>query len=775
MTDLGGWLTSDRGRRAAILTLVAAVGVVVALLATGVLDRAGGKQAAQETVITVETTETTSAANPGQVLGSGTRFARGDWGSYGNTLDQNRHSPLTEVNKQNVNQLGRAFSVNFRRIDPTIPLGQQSFPIVVGGVIYVTTSANHVFAVDGQSGKALWHFKPSDSVIFRNYGINANRGVAYCDGKLFLLTLDMRIISIDPGNGKLIKEVRIADAVPDATTEFGYSETQAPICAKNVLLVGAAGTDYGVRGFFMAYRTDLTPAWSSPYWIIPPELEGWRRAGRYVGGGSNWNPSTVDERSNTVYITTSTASPIYESAVRPGPNPRTNSVIALDLATGRQKWWQQQLSGDQWGYSTSQPVLLYDIVKGGKKRRVVSVATKEGMWFMYDARTGTPIYERVRLLNRIEHATLKVGKPVRVYPSTLGGLNYSPSSYDPPTGYVINSQAETSIVLEKRAGVAALNESRARGDVDNGLANGGFGTTPEGWSDYGSITAVDAQKGTIVWKTVTPEPGRGGVTTTATGLTFAGGGDGVLRALDTSTGHVLWSFQTGFQIAAGPSVYEIDGKQYIAITTGGTFTSSYGGTASRLDVFTLGASQTQSRAPAIRPAGNDPGTALDSTKFLAAGSKPKTLALQLIGSYERPDGAKTLNGKTTDFGSPQPGSLIFRIPKGWHVNVTFANHSTKGGDGVIVVPQAAAKSPPSEPVFDGAVSPDGPTGTGPASVSYFSFTTGDEGRYAFVSTAPGHAEAGASVALEVIASNRLPQVVIDGIVFAVNVSGRRRG
>ncbi len=745
-------------------------GALVALLAAGVFDGAGGKQAKVDTAITVETDLATDPTTTQPETTTGPRpvaaqFGPGDWGSYGNGLDQTRHSPLVEINRQNVNTLGRAFSIDLRKIDRTIPLGQQSFPIVVDGTIYVTTGADHVFAVDGGSGKVQWHFEPTETVVFRNYGVNANRGVAYCDGKLFLLTLDMRIVAIDPGNGKLVKEVRIADAVPEATSQFGYSETQAPICYDGRLFIGAAGSDFGVRGFFMAYTTDLQPAWSSPYWIIPPELEQWRAGGRYIGGGTNWNPSTIDPTTDTVYITTSNASPLYESAVRPGPNPRTDSVIALDLRTGRQKWWQQQIAGDQWGYSTSQPVLVFSLKIGGALRRVVSVATKEGRWFMYDAKTGAPIHEGVRLLNRIEHPVLKPGVPVRVYPSSLGGLNYSPSSYDPATGFVVNNQAETSALLVKRTNTDEVNKNRIRGDVDNGLENGAFGQTPPGWSDFGSITAVNARTGSIAWKTVVPEPGRGGITTTASGLTFAGGGDGVIRALETRTGHVLWSFQTGYQIASGPSVYAIGGKEYIAITTGGTFTSSYGGTASRLDVFTLGADLEQSPSPAIRPSGALPGLAAESTQFLAATPDPHTLSLQVIASFKNPGGATRLNGLPSS-------ALTFQIPKGWRVKVTFANHSRKNADGIAVVDAAEATSP-QKAAFPDAATPGGGADVPAGGVAYFEFTAGREGKYAIASTAPGRAAKGEWVGLEVVPASTLPQLLINGKRYAVNVTGRR--
>ena len=577
-----------RGKRLAVWVVLAAGGALVGLLASGVLSSSTG--GSNQQIPTTLPAIATTPESPGPSNAAANPFGPGEWGTYGGSYDQIRHSPLTEITKQNLNELGRVFTVDFRRLDPSVPKGQQSFPLIVNGVIYITTSNDHVFAVDGGSGRVLWHYRRSDTGVFKNYGVNANRGVAYCDGKVFMLTLDMRIVALDARTGRLVKEVPIADAVPDAKVEFGYSETQAPVCYKNILLFGASGSDYGVRGFVMAYKTDLTPAWSNPYWTIPPAGQSWRRAGPFTGGGTNWNPVTIDSQTDTVYATTSNPSPIYNPQARPGPNPRTDSIVALDLSTGRQKWWQQQIAGDQWGYSTTQPVLLYDVKIGGSRRRVVSVGTKEGVWFMYDARTGAPIYQHVVLLNQVEHQALQPGRPVVVYPSSLGGLNYSPSSFDPGTGYVINNQAETGAVLKQKENATSANRYKVRGDVDNGLANGSFGATPHGWHDFGSVSAVDAAAGRVAWKFVTPEPGRGGVTTTASGVGFAGGGDGVLRAFDTKTGNVLWSFQTGYQIASGASIYEDHGKEYVAIYAMGhtpTSPQNDGKGRDQLTVFSL--------------------------------------------------------------------------------------------------------------------------------------------------------------------------------------------
>jgi alcohol dehydrogenase (cytochrome c) len=513
-----------------------------------------------------------------------------DWLGFGRTPDENRHTPLTQITPANVANLQRQYLVNFRTIDSTIKNGEQSYPLEFGGVLYLTTNDDNVWAIQATTGKVLWRFQPPNIALFKNFGIVANRGLAYCDGKLFLATLDMHIDALSPQTGQLIKSVPISAAVPGAASNLGYSETSAPVCANHILVVGAAGSEYGVRGFVMGYHTDLTPAWANPYWTIPPEQTEWRKAGRLVGGGVDWTPQTIDTSTNTLYFGTGSATPLYYPSLRPGKDARADSLIALNLQTGDQKWWQQQMAFNEWSYDTAQPPLVYNAKIGGKTRRVVSVATMEGVWFAYDAATGRPIYQRVQVIDRTEHPALSPGKPVVVYPSSLGGVNYSPASYDPATGYVINGAAETAAVEDQVQLTPTQLAHKLVGDVFLGLENGNFGTLLPGWHDHGSISAIDVATGKRVWKFTTPEPERGGITTTASGLGFAGGGDGVLRAFSTKTGTVLWTFKTGNPIAAGPTIFSLDGTEYVAITVGGTPTSSNGGTAAQLMVFSLGAS-----------------------------------------------------------------------------------------------------------------------------------------------------------------------------------------
>jgi len=203
---------------------------------------------------------------------------------------------------------------------------------------------------------------------------------------VFVLNIDMTITMLNQDTGDVIKRVPISSAVPGAATRYGYSETSAPICANHRVITGAAGSEYGVRGFVMAFRTsDLSPAWANPVWSIPPSGTEWRKVSRIVGGGVTWTPVTIDTSTNTVYYGTGSATPLYFPAWRPGSAPRTDSLVAVDLKTGKLKWWQQQMAHNEWSYDTAQPPLVYDGKVGRKKRRDVSVATMEGVWFAYDA------------------------------------------------------------------------------------------------------------------------------------------------------------------------------------------------------------------------------------------------------------------------------------------------------------------------------------------------------------------------------------------------------
>src|SRR5258708_695365 len=216
-----------------------------------------------------------------------------NWLHWGNTADENRYSPLTQITTANVGQLGRLFITDLNKLVPGIKKGQQDYPIVVNGVAYITSGDDQVFAINATAGDMLWHYAPNNLAEFKNFGIVANRGVAYCDNKIYLLTLDMTVVELNASTGQQLARVPISNAVPGAMANYGYSETSAPICANHTVIVGAAGSDYGVRGFVMAYHEDLTPAWANPFWNIPPAGTEWRSAARIVGGCTTWTPTSV--------------------------------------------------------------------------------------------------------------------------------------------------------------------------------------------------------------------------------------------------------------------------------------------------------------------------------------------------------------------------------------------------------------------------------------------------------------------------------------------------
>ena len=390
-------------------------------------------------------------------------------------------------------------------------------------------------------------------------------------------------------------------------------------------------------------------------------------------------------------------------------------------------------------------MLLYTVNIGGHKERVVSVATKEGTWWMYDAKTGAPIHEHVKLLNQLEHPALTPGKPVLVYPSSLGGLNYSPSSFDPTTGYVINNQAETASVLIEKANPHEVNKYKIRGDVDNGLAAGTFGYAPKDWHDYGSVTAIDAARGKIAWKFVTPEPGRGGITTTAEGLGFAPGGDGVLRAFDTLDRQRTLELpdrppDRGRPVdlrGARQGVHRDHGRRH-----GDLVVRRHGVAAA--DLRAEGQHDSVDR-PCTAPARLGPGVLRAPPVYLSAGAEPHSLELQLVASLNDPSGKNTLDGLSH-------GGMTVQVPKGWQVNVTFVNHARSRSDGVAVVSGAAGGAP----VFGGGQTAQAVPASG---ISYFQFTASRTGDYRIASTSAGRAAAGEWIHLNVVSASQPPEFI----------------
>ncbi|TVY00378.1 pyrroloquinoline quinone-dependent dehydrogenase [Cohnella terricola] len=496
-------------------------------------------------------------------------------------LGATRHVPFTEITKDNVNDLGVVWTLDFKSLDPSIPNGNQNFSMVIDGIAYLTTSKNHVFAVNALTGEPIWHWAPDEALYenTKNMYIVANRGVAVAEGKVYMLLLDNRLVAIDQKTGETVKIVNISDAVEGVTVENGYYETVAPVYFNGNIYVGSSGGDNGVRGFVMAYKaSDLTAAWDSPFWVVPPKGQDWLKNAKWNGGGAVWNPMSFDEETGLMYFGTGNPAPDLYGVDRPGANPYTDSIVALDSATGKLVWVQQQVSHDLWDYDSAATPMLITAKINGAERKVVVHGSKSGEWWAYDYKTGEIIYDAVQFAKIIDHPE-PTEEGVLIYPGIYGGQNYAPETYDPESNYVLIPGIEMpSLVKSAPDGAEEVSE---------------FGTTigevPPDIIPYGTVTAIDMNTGKVAYQYDTDQEMRGGFTSTASGIAFYGELNGKFRALDIKSGKIIWEFQIdGNTIMSAPSIFTVDGKQYILLTSGGTKPKAF--------VFALGGDKTQGAA-----------------------------------------------------------------------------------------------------------------------------------------------------------------------------------
>lgn len=499
-----------------------------------------------------------------------------NWTTFGYDMGLTRHVPFDEITKENVSDVGLVWNSELKEVNPNIPNGNQNFPIVVDGTAYVTSSKNYVIAYNAVTGEVKWQWEPPQEVLdtFEAQGMpTSNRGVAVGEGKVFMITGDVGVVSIDQETGETVDFVHLSDYYPSITAENNYYQTVAAIYHDGKVFVGSSGGDNGVRGFELALKaSDLTPAWDEPFWTVPPKGESWLSEGLFGGGGAVWMPPSLDEETNTLYFAAGNPAPDFYGKNRPGANPHTNSVIAVDADTGKMKWAKQQLAHDLWDYDSADSPSVYTAKIDGEERKVVSIGTKGGEWFVYDAETGEDIYTNVPFAV-IDHPTPEP-EGTLVYPGILGGQNYAPDTYDPELNLVLVPSIEMPSIAKP-----AKNEEEAKKKGDfNGIYAMGTSYAIEAQYDedgnvippYGTITAFDLGTGKQVYQIKTDDPMRGGLTSTTTGLTFFGELSGKVKAIDTATGEVLWDFQTeGNTISAAPSMFTVDGKQYVMITSAG--------------------------------------------------------------------------------------------------------------------------------------------------------------------------------------------------------------
>lgn len=488
-----------------------------------------------------------------------------EWRGYNNGFDSQRYSPLSQITSANVASLGKICQIR---------LGDdgafESGPVMIGDTLYVTT-AHTTVALDPTNCMQRWRhvYEPEEAE-----GFVVNRGAAYLDGRLFRGTADGRILALDGKTGKELWRTRAAD--PTQNEEF----TAAPIAWNGLVFIGPAGGDFGIRGRVAAFdaktgrevwRFDTIPKRNeagAETWKIPATVKH--------GGGGTWTSYTLDPAAGELFVPVGNPAPDYAAETRPGSNLYTNSVVALDAATGKLKWFYQLDPNDGFDWDLGAAPMLYE---DGAGQGRVALGSKDGHVYVLDRQTH-------KLLFKTEVTTVSVrpAKPAfkgtRVCPGALGGVEwngpaYSPSSNDIYVGAVDWCFVESSGNLP---------------DWQPGefyVGTGAFPTTDvpkSGW-----VTALDGHTGAVKWRYHSPSPVVAGVTPSAGGLVFAGNLGGDFLAFDAATGRLLLDKPLGDAFAGGIITYQVAGKQYVAVTTGNVSRITFGnGGTPKVVIMTTG-------------------------------------------------------------------------------------------------------------------------------------------------------------------------------------------
>ena len=513
-----------------------------------------------------------------------------NWLSHGLDFAETRFSKLDQINTGNVGQLGLSWSygLNSRR-------GVEATPIVVGGVMYVTASWSVVHALDAKTGEAIWTYDPQ---VPRNYAYKGccdvvNRGVALYAGKVFVGTYDGRLVAIDAATGVRVWE---KDTIIDRAKS--YTITGAPRVYNGNVMIGNGGAEYGVRGYITAYDAGTgEQKWrwfsvpgdpSKPYEDISMQraAKTWDPAGKYWiagGGGTMWDSMAFDPQLNLMYVGTGNGSPWNRHKRSPGggDNLYIGSIVALNPDTGEYVWHYQQTPGDSWDYTSTQHIVLADLVIDGKLRKVLLHAPKNGFFYVIDRTNGRFLSAQ----NFVEVAWAKGydanGRPIETpgarskdkpwesIPSAFGAHNWHPMSFSPQTGLVY-IPAQGVPLVQQHDGDFKL-DTHLPGRPHSNLGwNLGFllNTIPPQAKPFGHLLAWDPVAQKEVWRQEYVSPWNGGTLATAGNLVFQGTADGRFLAYDATTGAALWQTPVGSGVVAAPATWELDGQQYVTIAVG---------------------------------------------------------------------------------------------------------------------------------------------------------------------------------------------------------------
>jgi len=539
------------------------------------------------------------------------------WMTYGGTYDEQRFSRLAQINRDNVKSLGLKWFADY-----DTNLDQHGTPLYVDGVLYVSTAWNKLYAYDARTGKQLWQYNAKvPGEWLRNVCCgNVNRGIAAYDGKIYMGTLDARLVAIDAATGK---EVWSTDTIKGDHNDplNRYSITMAPRVAKGKVFIGASGGEFGVRGWIAAFDAKTgAEAWR--FYNVPDdpskgfENEAMKKAAatwsgqwwKLGGGGSVWDAAIYDPQTDLLIYGTGNGTPWNQVARDPkgGDNLYVASIIALKPDTGEYVWHYQTTPGDTWDYDATSPMMTADLNIGGEQKHVLIQPNKNGFLYVLNVADGKLLSaDAFTEVNWAKGVDLETGRPNVVpearykkegwnlAPGVQGGHSWHPNAFSPETGliYIPTWEAYFPMVNDPDFKPAA-------GGFNLGIAFGGPVMTATNLRPTnkngitGRLKAWDPVARKVVWETPPFEDNRpsGAALATAGGLVFAGNGAGQeLRAYDAKTGEQLWAFKTQTSIYAGPISYELDGKQYVAASVGGVASGGYYAPGyARMLVFELG-------------------------------------------------------------------------------------------------------------------------------------------------------------------------------------------
>jgi alcohol dehydrogenase (cytochrome c) len=502
-----------------------------------------------------------------------------NWLTYGGTYGSQRYSGLTQITPANVAQLEQKWMLQDQVLG-----AWQSNPLVVDGVMYVTERPNDVMAVDAKTGRVYWLYRYTPAPEAKVCCGANNRGVGMLGDTLYMGTLDAHLVAIDAKNGRPLWNVAVADV------KLAYSITHAPLVIKDKVIVGVGGGEYGIRGFIAAFDAKTgRELWR--FYTIPgpgePGHDTWRGEDWKYGAASVWVTGSYDPDLNLTYWGVGNPGPDWNPTQRPGDNLYSDSVVALDVDSGKLKWHFQFTPNDGYDYDSVQVPVLADINWKGTPTKVMMWANRNGFFYVLDRATGKFLlgnnFVKVNWASGLDENGRPIQTPqpsgMPTWPGNQGGTNWYPPAFSPRTGLFYFSAWEnySTIYRREQATYAPGGNYTGGGPGPNtpvpGAPSVGIGRRSpiNNWTDAvgnGAVMAIDPQTGKAKWKVTQFDVTDGGMLTTASDLLFTGGREGYFHALDAKTGKLLWKASLGGQIVMAPITFQVDGKQYVSVISG---------------------------------------------------------------------------------------------------------------------------------------------------------------------------------------------------------------